>query len=344
MRQLRDQVEIARSQVLTVPNVGRVDLIGAQDEVIFLEFSTRQIASLGLDMQTIGATRWPRKTPSPRPASCRPDRSGSPFASAAASRSEDSLRAINLRVNDRFFPLSDVATIRRGYVDPPTSLFRYDGKPAIGLAIGMKPGANLLEFGAALEKKIEKDQDRHADRRRYLSASPTSPPWSTRRFPVLRAACLKPSSLFWRSASSASACAPGLVVAIAIPLVLAVTFIYMEIAGISLQRISLGALIIALGLLVDDAMIAVEMMVARLEAGDDLRKAATHVYTSTAFPMLTGTLVTAAGFVPDRPQHQLGGRIHLHFLRGHRGVADRVLVRGGAVHAADRRHACCRRR
>src|SRR5208282_5223069 len=90
----------------------------------------------------------------------------------------------------------------------------------------------------------------------------------------------------------------GLVVAIAIPLVLAITFLVMQITGISLQRISLGALIIALGLLVDDAMIAVEMMVARLEAGDDLRKAATYVYTSTAFPMLTGTLVTVAGFIP----------------------------------------------
>ena len=107
----------------------------------------------------------------------------------------------------------------------------------------------------------------------------------------------------------------GLVVALSIPLVLAITFVVMEYCGISLQRISLGALIIALGLLVDDAMIAVEMMVARLEVGDTLEKAATYVYTSTAFPMLTGTLVTVAGFIPIGLQRQRGRRIHLHAVR-----------------------------
>jgi hypothetical protein len=106
-----------------------------------------------------------------------------------------------------------------------------------------------------------------------------------------------------------------------------------------LQRISLGALIIALGLLVDDAMIAVEMMVARLEVGDSLRKAATYVYTSTAaLPMLTGTLVTVAGFIPDRPQRQQRRRIHVYAFRRHRGVADRLVDRRGAVHAAARRN------
>ena len=129
----------------------------------------------------------------------------------------------------------------------------------------------------------------------------------------------------------------GLVVAISIPLVLAITFLVMAYSGISLQRISLGALIIALGLLVDDAMIAVEMMVARLEVGDTLAKAATYVYTSTAFPMLTGTLVTVAGFIPIGLQQQRGRRIHLHPVRRDRRLADRVLDRRGAVHAAARR-------
>ena len=296
LRQLRDQVEFARSQILTTPNVGRVDLVGEQDEAIYLEFSTRQLAALGLDLQSVINTLAAQNAVTP-----------SGFVQAGPERiairvsgqfsSEDSLRAINLRVNDRFFPLTDVATIRRGYVDPPTKLFRFNGQPAIGLAIGMKQGANLLEFGAALDKKIALlknelpigvDITRVSDQPAVVDEAVSG---FTRGLfeAIVIVLGISFISLGWRA---------GLVVAIAIPLVLAITFLVMRMTDISLQRISLGALIIALGLLVDDAMIAVEMMVARLEAGDDLRKAATHVYTSTAFPMLTGTLVTVAGFIP----------------------------------------------
>jgi multidrug efflux pump subunit AcrB len=296
LRQLRDQVEFARSQILTVPNVGRVDLIGEQNEAIYLEFSTRKIAALGLDIQAVMNTLAAQNAVTP-----------SGFVQAGPERiavrvsgqfsSEESLRAINLRINDRFFPLTDVATVRRGYLDPPTKLFRYKGEPAIGLAIGMKQGANLLEFGAALEKKIEQlkaalpvgvDVYRVSDQPAVVDEAVSG---FTRGLfeAVIIVLGISFISLGWRA---------GLVVAIAIPLVLAITFLVMRTTDISLQRISLGALIIALGLLVDDAMIAVEMMVARLEAGDDRRTAATYVYTSTAFPMLTGTLVTVAGFIP----------------------------------------------
>ena len=295
-RQLRDLVEDARSKILTVPNVGKVDVIGAQNEVVFLEFSTRQIAALGIDRQSIIQTLQEQNAVA---------QSG--FVEAGAERialrvggqfaSEESLRQINLRVNDRFFPLTDVATIRRGYADPPSSLFRFNGEPAIALAIGMKPGANLLKFGEALDAEMKLvindlpigvDVHRVADQPAVVDEAVSG---FTRALFEAVAIVLVISfvSLGVRA---------GLVVAISIPLVLAITFVVMEYMGISLQRISLGALIIALGLLVDDAMIAVEMMVARLEAGDDLRKAATYVYTSTAFPMLTGTLVTVAGFVP----------------------------------------------
>ncbi len=161
----------------------------------------------------------------------------------------------------------------------------------------MKTGANLLEFGKALEAQIERIQaelpigveiHRVSDQPKVVEEAVSG---FTRALFEAIAIVLAISfiSLGMRA---------GLVVAISIPLVLAITFVVMEYAGISLQRISLGALIIALGLLVDDAMIAVEMMVARLEVGDSLRKAATYVYTSTAFPMLTGTLVTVAGFIP----------------------------------------------
>ncbi|MBX5132151.1 efflux RND transporter permease subunit [Rhizobium lentis] len=295
-RQLRDLVENARSEVLTVPNVGKVDVIGAQDEAIYLEFSTRQIAALGIDQQSVIQTLQAQNAVT---------QSG--FVDAGPERialrvsgqftSEESLRSINLRINDRFFPLTDVATIKRGYVDPPSALFRFNGEPAIGLAIGMKQGANLLEFGEALDARMKQvvadlpigvDVHRVSDQPHVVDEAVSG---FTRALfeAIVIVLVISFISLGLRA---------GMVVAISIPLVLAITFVVMEYSGISLQRISLGALIIALGLLVDDAMIAVEMMVARLEAGDDLRKAATHVYTSTAFPMLTGTLVTVAGFIP----------------------------------------------
>ncbi|ANM14723.1 MULTISPECIES: efflux RND transporter permease subunit [unclassified Rhizobium] len=295
-RQLRDLVENARSEVLTVPNVGKVDVVGAQDEAIYLEFSTRQIAALGIDQQSVIQTLQAQNAVT---------QSG--FVDAGPERialrvsgqftSEESLRSINLRINDRFFPLTDVATIKRGYVDPPSALFRFNGQPAIGLAIGMKQGANLLEFGEGLDAQMKRvvadlpigvDVHRVSDQPQVVDEAVSG---FTRALfeAIVIVLVISFISLGLRA---------GMVVAISIPLVLAITFVVMEYSGISLQRISLGALIIALGLLVDDAMIAVEMMVARLEAGDDLRKAATYVYTSTAFPMLTGTLVTVAGFIP----------------------------------------------
>lgn len=295
-RQLRDQVEAARSAVLSVPNVGRVDIDGAQDEVIYLEFSPRKIAALGLDQNAVMNSLKAQNAITPSGVmQAGPERItvrvGGQFTS------EESLKAVNLRVNDRFFPLTDVATITRGYADPPTSLARFNGKPAIILAIGMKTGANLLNFGEALKaemKRVEADLPVGVQVH-LVSDQPQIVEKAVGGFTealfeaVLIVLAISFISLGFRA---------GLVVAIAIPLVLAITFVVMAESGITLQRISLGALIIALGLLVDDAMIAVEMMVARLEMGDTLRKAATHVYTSTAFPMLTGTLVTVAGFIP----------------------------------------------
>ncbi|CUX43298.1 Putative component of multidrug efflux system (RND family) [Agrobacterium tumefaciens str. CFBP 5621] len=295
-RQLRDLVEDARAKVLTVDNIGKVDVIGAQDETIYLEFSTRQIAALGIDQQSIIKTLQSQNAVT---------QSG--FVNAGPERvalrvsgqftSEDSLRSINLRVNNRFFPLTEVATIRRGYVDPPSSLFRFNGQPAIGLAIGMKTGANLLHFGEALDaqmKRVVADLPVGVDVHR-VSDQPAVVDEAVSGF---TSALFEAIAIVLVISFISLGLRAGMVVAVSIPLVLAITFVYMEYTGISLQRISLGALIIALGLLVDDAMIAVEMMVARLEVGDDLRKAATYVYTSTAFPMLTGTLVTVAGFIP----------------------------------------------
>ncbi|MGJ4951904.1 efflux RND transporter permease subunit [Bradyrhizobium sp. HKCCYLS20291] len=295
-RQLRDRVEEVRAKVLTVPNVGRVDIVGAQNEVIYLEFSPRKVAALGIDQRTILTALQAQNAVSPSGVlQAGPERIA--VRVSGQFTSEESLKAINLRINDRFFPLTDVATITRGYEDPPTSLFRFNGQPAIGLAIGMKSGANLLEFGEALKEEMTKVV---ADLPvgvgvHLVSDQPKIVEEAVGGFTkALYEAVIIVLAISFVSLGVRA----GLVVAISIPLVLAITFLFMAYTGISLQRISLGALIIALGLLVDDAMIAVEMMVARLEVGDSLRKAATYVYTSTAFPMLTGTLVTVAGFIP----------------------------------------------
>ncbi|AOO80346.1 efflux RND transporter permease subunit [Bosea vaviloviae] len=295
-RQLRDYVEDVRAKVLTVANVGKVDLVGAQDEVIYLEFSTREIAALGITQQMVVDTLRAQNAISP---SGTIEAKGERISVRVGGQftSEESLRAINLRINDRFFRLGDVATISRGYADPPTSLFRVGGQPAIGLAIGMKPNANLLHFGEALKAEMAKIEAElpigvgvH-----LVSDQPAIVEEAVGGFTKALAEAVAIVLIVSFISLGARA---GFVVALTIPLVLAITFVFMELTGISLQRISLGALIIALGLLVDDAMIAVEMMVARLEVGDTLQKAATYVYTSTAFPMLTGTLVTVASFIP----------------------------------------------
>lgn len=295
-RQLRDYLEAARQEILSVPNVGKVDLLGAQDEVVYLEFSTKQMAALGLSQSDIIDTLQNQNAV----VASGTLRTGAESINLRVSgqfATEDALRDINLRVNDRFFRLSDVAKITRGYSDPEQALFRVDGKPAIGLAIGMKPGANLLNFGEALSEKMDRviaglpigiGVHHVADQAVVVDEAVGG--FTKALFEAIAIVLVVSFlSLGMRA---------GLVVAVSIPLVLAITFVFMEYLGISLQRISLGALIIALGLLVDDAMIAIEMMVSKLEHGQPLSKAATAVWTSTAFPMLTGTLVTVASFIP----------------------------------------------
>jgi len=296
LRQLRDYAEGVRSAVLHVPNIGKTQLIGTQDETIFLDFSIRKIAALGLDQQALIKTLQAQNAIEPSGVL----QAGGEQVSIRVGgqfKSEESLKAINFRINNRFFRLSDVADIHRGYPDPPQPLFRYNGQPAIGLAIAMRTGSNLLNFGEALKAKMREVEAAlpigvgvHlvSDQPRIVEEAVGG---FTEAFVEAVAIVLLVSfvSLGVRA---------GLVVSITIPLVLAITFVILNVMGVTLQRISLGALIIALGLLVDDAMITVEMMVARLEMGDSKLSAATFAFTSTAFPMLTGTLVTVAGFLP----------------------------------------------
>nr|WP_281065477.1 efflux RND transporter permease subunit [Jiella sonneratiae] len=295
-RQLRDYVEAVRTQVLQIPDAGKVELVGEQDEAIYLEFSLRRIAALGLDQNAVISTLEAQNAIAPSGViESGPERI---FVRVSGRfTSEDSLRQVNLRVNDRFFRLSDVATISRGYTDPPDTLFRFDGEPAIGLAIGMRTGGNILDFGEAVKRKMATivgelpvgvGVHRVADQSAVVEESVGG--FTQALFEaVVIVLVVSFVSLGFRA---------GFVVTLSIPLVLALTFIGMEITGVELQRISLGALIIALGLLVDDAMIAIETMVSRLEMGETRERAASFAWTSIAFPMLSGTLVTVAGFLP----------------------------------------------
>ena len=295
-RQLRDYVEQIRADIRAVPNLGKVQMIGAQDEVIYLNFSTRKLAALGLDQNQVVQALQAQNTVTPAGViEAGPERIT--VRTSGQFHSEKDLENVNLRVNERFYRLADVAEITRGYTDPPKPLFRYNGQPAIGLAIAMRDGGNIQSFGKALH-------DRMTASTGQLPVGVGVHVVSDQAEVVEKAVGGFTSALFEAvvivlvvSFISLGVRA-GLVVACSIPLVLAMVFVFMEYSGITMQRISLGALIIALGLLVDDAMITVEMMVTRLEKGDSREQAATYAYHSTAFPMLTGTLVTVAGFVP----------------------------------------------
>ncbi|WP_085702752.1 efflux RND transporter permease subunit [Pseudomonas sp. B15(2017)] len=296
MRQLRDYVEQARAEIRSVPGLGKIEMIGQQDEVIYLNFSTRKLAALGIDQRQVVQSLQSQNAVTPAGViEAGPERIS--VRTSGQFASEKDLAEVNLKLNDRFYRLADIAEITRGYVDPATPEFRFDGKPAIGLAIAMQKGGNVQEFGKALHKRIDEVT---AD----LPVGVGVHTVSDQAVVVEEAVGGFTSALFEAvvivlvvSFISLGVRA-GLVVACSIPLVLAMVFVFMEYSGITMQRISLGALIIALGLLVDDAMITVEMMVTRLEMGESKEEAATFAYTSTAFPMLTGTLVTVAGFVP----------------------------------------------
>src|ERR1700704_4847905 len=266
-RELRDYVESVRTRLLAINDVSKIDIFGAQDEKIYIEFSTHKLAGLHLDRQALIQAIQAQNAVTP---------AGVVQTSAEQIRvdvtggfhSEADLKNVNFVANGQIFRLSDIATIKRTYSDPPQPMFRINGQPAIGIGISMRAGGDVLALGQNIEQAMSEIR---AD------------------LPIGIELAVSFISLGIRA---------GAVVACSIPLVLAAVFVGMEFAGIDLQRVSLGALIIALGLLVDDAMITVETMVTQLEAGAEKSKSATFAYTSTAFPMLTGTLVTVAGFVP----------------------------------------------
>ena len=295
-RQLRDYVEGVRSRLLRVKDVSKIDIFGVQDEKIYVEFSARQLAGLKLDRQALVNALRAQNAVTPAGVVQTADEKILVQVTGAF-RSEEDIRRVNFVVDGRIFRLSDIATVKRGYSDPPQPIFRCDGQQAIGLAVSMRSGGDVLALGRSVEAAM-----------RTITASlpvGIEPRLVAEQPRVVAAAVDEFMTALWEAIGIVLGVSflslgvrAGAVVACSIPLVLAAVFVVMEITDIDLQRVSLGALIIALGLLVDDAMITVEMMVTKLEEGLDRAGAATFAYTSTAFPMLTGTLVTVAGFVP----------------------------------------------
>ena len=295
-RELRDKVDDISRSLMSLPDMGKASLLGVQEENIVLEFSPAQLAGMGLDLQQVTDALKAQNAVEPSGV-LRTDSENIALRVSGALTSEQSLRAVTLHIAGRYIPLTDIATISRQNAEPPSPAFRVNGQPAIGLAISMASTGNMLSFGKALNDRMAViagqlphgiEMVKVADQSAVVSQAVSG------FIRVLIEAVVIVLAVSFVSLGTRA----GLVVAAAIPIVLAMTFIGMMLAGIGLQRISLGALIIALGLLVDDAMITVEAMVARIEAGDSKWRAATYAFETTAFPMLTGTLVMIAGFIP----------------------------------------------
>ena len=295
-RELKDYTDNIRKQLLQLPDVSKIDVLGAQDERIYVEFSTRKLAGLGIDRAALIAALHAQNAVTPA-GEVETGAEKILVRVSGAFRNEQDVLAVNFVANGRIIRLSDIARVTRGPADPAQPMFRVNGKEGIGLAIAMRKGGDVLALGRNVEHAMHEIRANLpvGIEPTLVADQPVTVDDAVHEF--MKALWEAVAIVLGVSLVSLGLRA-GAVVAIAIPLVLAAVFVVMEFTGIDLQRISLGALIIALGLLVDDAMITVEMMVTHLENGEEKERAAIFAYTSTAFPMLTGTLVTVAGFVP----------------------------------------------
>jgi multidrug efflux pump len=293
---LKDYADRIQLQLQRVKNVGKVELIGLQDEKIWIELSNVKLATLGVPLEAVRQALEAQNAVT-----------AAGFVETISDRVQlrvtgsfetvKEIRDFPIRVAGRTFRIGDVAEVHRGFNDPPAPRMRFMGEPALGLAVSMKSGGDILVLGQALEQEFARlQQELPAGMQlRKVSDQPAAVKTSVGEFvKVLIEALVIVLLVSFFSLGVRT----GLVVALSIPLVLAMTFAAMSYLDIGLHKISLGALVLALGLMVDDAIIAVEMMAIKMEQGYDRLKAASFAWTSTAFPMLTGTLITAAGFLP----------------------------------------------
>jgi multidrug efflux pump len=293
---LKDYAERIELELQRVPDVGKVELVGLQDEKVWIEVDNTKLATLGIPLAAVQQALDQQNAVVPagffegRGARVQLRVSGA-FGSVEA------IREFPIRAGDRTVRLGDIATIERGFSDPAAPKMRFMGRDAIGIAVSMKEGGDILRLGDALEHEFERLQrtlpaGMELDK---VSDQPEAVRESVGEFMRVLAEAV---AIVLLVSFFSLGLRTGLVVAVSIPLVLAMTFAAMHYFGIGLHKISLGALVLALGLMVDDAIIAVEMMAIKMEQGLSRLKAASFAWESTAFPMLTGTLVTAAGFLP----------------------------------------------
>jgi len=304
--EMRDYADFVRQQLLRVPLVAKVEQFGVQSEKVYIEFSSKKFAQLGVPFEQIVNQIATQNEIEASGVLVTPS-DNLQVRVTGALRTLGQIEELQLRAGGTTFRLGDFATVKRGYQDPPGDKMRYNGKEVIGLGVSMEKGGNIITMGQGLQETVTRiraqlpvgiELERVADQPQAVTESVGEFVKVLIEAVVIVLAVSflalglhsKPT---WRVDVY-----PGLVVALSIPLVLAITFLFMRMLDISLHKISLGALIIALGLLVDDAIIAVEMMVRKMEEGLSRFEAATFAYTSTAMPMLTGTLITAAGFLP----------------------------------------------
>jgi len=316
--ELKREADRVRQRLLRVPDVAKVELFGVQDEKVFVEIFHRKLAQMGLDMGSVLAQLGQQNAVESAGTVISPQ-DVVQVRVAGQFKVLDELRAMPIRgASGAQLRLGDIAHVTRGYVDPPSVKVRHDGQEVIALGVSMAKGGDIIALGKSLQQaagQIEATLPAGLTLRQ-VQDQPRAVSQSVGEFVkvlieavviVLAVSFLSlglhkrphtqaPLWQFWRRWTLDVR--PGLVVGITIPLVLAVTFLAMHYFGIGLHKISLGSLIIALGLLVDDAIIAVEMMVRKMEEGYDKFRAATFAYELTAMPMLTGTLITAAGFLP----------------------------------------------
>ncbi len=294
--ELKRQAEVIRAELLKEPDVAKVDFFGEQKQRIYIELSNAKLATLGADIETvIDAIRKQNNVVT----AGAYEGTHEHIRIAITGRYDhlQRVREMRFRAHDKELMLGDVAKVYYGYEDPPTERIRYQGKETLLIGVSMAQGGDIIQLGHHLNAALQKIRQA-LPIGLALNSVTEQPKIVTRSVSefvhslaealviVLGVSLL---SLGWRT---------GIVVAITIPLVLAVTFFMMKLFDVGLHKISLGALILALGLLVDDAIIAVEMMSSKMEQGWDRVKAASFAFSSTAMPMLSGTLVTVAGFLP----------------------------------------------
>lgn len=294
--QLKQFAQVVRDEMLRLSQVAKVNLIGVQAERIYIEFDNEKLLSAGLDaLIVVDALR--QQNAIVAPASIETASGSLQTRVTGEFRSLEAIRDVSVSYQGRNFRLGDVAKVVRGYQEPAPFKMRALGQAAVGLEVSMRAGGDILQLGKELAQAVDAVRPRLPVGMEIHQVA-NQPQVVANAVQVFMRSLLEALLIVMAVSFVSLGKRAGLVVSISIPLVLAMTFTGMAVFGIDLQRVSLGALIIALGLMVDDAMIMVESMAVRMERGLHGIKAASHAYLSTASPMLTGTLVTAAGFMP----------------------------------------------